>query len=351
VYSLGSTIFAILAGRNPHQNSVGEKLRIEQILMRVNDPDFAVELPRDREMPQELFLLLRAMMAKDPLRRLSSAAQALEGFRRIEATLAMSSKEFPLPVSVSMPSMNEIVAEGLRSDSGGVARATRTIDPAKQQRHLPTLDPLPLAEGPMSALPLSLPDSFDPNSTVGIASAKTNRPAALPTQEPPSRLGGMDRQRWIFAAACVAAIAIGSVVAVALSGSKGPSPTTTLGPSDSEPISLPGLNPPRNVQLVSRGPTALEVTWIASNDPGIQYEVEVLRGNETIQVLKANGANVTVDNLELNRWLPCIVVTAISTSQGRTASANSICAEVPADADNSTPVELTSTSSATVGAA
>ncbi len=132
IYSLGSTIFTLLTGRAPHQTVIGERPPISQVLARVSDPYFPIDLPDASPAPRELRQLIRAMLVKDPNRRVAHASQVIEALRRIEADLGMVGREFPLPTSDGA---------SLVEDTTHSLRPSRPITPTTPTRLMSEIPP------------------------------------------------------------------------------------------------------------------------------------------------------------------------------------------------------------------
>jgi serine/threonine-protein kinase PknK len=98
LYSLGSTVFYLLTGRSPHQNFIGERLSINEVLARVSDASFEPQIPVETDVPREVRNLLRSLLAKDPRRRVASAGDALSSFASAEIALGTNSRKVLLPL-------------------------------------------------------------------------------------------------------------------------------------------------------------------------------------------------------------------------------------------------------------
>jgi serine/threonine-protein kinase PknK len=104
VYSLGSTLYALLAGRAPHQAEGNEKL--SRILQRIFH-DSVAEIDRS-DIPGELMSVLLRAMEKDPAARQRSAEELGLALRGVQRDLEAAAGRAPPAVTP------EATAEGLQ---------------------------------------------------------------------------------------------------------------------------------------------------------------------------------------------------------------------------------------------
>jgi hypothetical protein len=113
-------------------------------------------------------------------------------------------------------------------------------------------------------------------------------------------------------------------------------------PNSDVAITVEGpLSAPSDVVLRSIGTNAIEASWIANSDPGVQYQIEVSRKGEIVQTLTIAQPPTTISGLDLSQWVPCVVVSAVDSAASRIASSEPICAELaPPDSAASAALPL-----------
>jgi serine/threonine protein kinase len=343
LYSLGSTIFYLLTGRSPHQNFIGERLSINEILARVSDASFEPQIPVDSDVPREVRALLRSLLAKDPRRRVASAADAASSFASAEIALGTNSRKVLLPLRTHSDVVDhtsgdpeatifgkpQSVAylEPARGSSSSVSlastsdsRRVRTVTPTA--RHSDDVDLTIVAGAAKTRQPIERPLALDPvHSGLGIAESK--KPVS-------GRTIGL-------VALVLALLAVAVTVVVRRTGSADrvelPPPNSDVATAVEGPLSAP------SVVLRSIGTNAVEVSWTANSDPGVQYEIEVSRKGEIVQTLTIAQPPTTVSGLDLSQWVPCVVVSAVDSAASRIASSEPICSEL-APPDPAAPAAL-----------
>jgi WD40 repeat protein len=141
VYSLGATLYALLAGQPPfHEGTVAQKLLWHQML----EPTSLRELRP--QVPEELAEVVAGMMAKDPADRFQSPVEVIEALQPWAA-------EAPLPPSARLSGTVALrPAQGAKGRSSrnlreeAVAAAKARDDDTRRRiegRPLPRLDPPP----------------------------------------------------------------------------------------------------------------------------------------------------------------------------------------------------------------
>lgn len=307
VYSLGSTLYLLLAGRAPHESRPGESLDALQRRV-VTEPVGDISRP---DVPSMITDVLRKMLAAEPSGRYPSALDAGMALRDLQRQLGHARTDLLVPASVQgpRPGQDEVIA--LRQEAA--ARALPGIEPRSPgapgvpgvpdgKRSLPPLPPeadrleINLTPWPPPPVPGSA-DSVD-RSTAGrsahsiptrtgsgavppgaVASPTVAR-AASPVAEqllaPPERsLTG----RWIAIAALVVAAVAVAALAVVLSSSGGDSGSNgrESGPSNADDSALPAASgtEPSEATAVWSGDELL-VSWKYDVDRDQLARVEIL---------------------------------------------------------------------------
>jgi serine/threonine protein kinase len=288
LYSLGSTIFAALVGRYPHQSVVGEQLTMDRILARVVDPQWMPVVPESIDAPRELSVLLASLLAKDVRRRMTPADEVVSAFRRIERVLGTETRQLPL--------------------------AGRT-SPAKVIRTAP--------------ITVFEPESDVDKTAVAKTSLANTDPAPIATPEPSSRARRRFANQPVSLAAVflVAAVAV-VVTAVALTTRTG-RPVRAFTPT-SIPGNVPNaqsglrLSAPSRISFRRLGEQA-EVSWLPNADPGAQYEIEVFHDGEIVDSIIVTQPPARLTKLDLAHWLPCVRVNAIDPTTDRYVPSEPVC--------------------------
>jgi serine/threonine protein kinase len=342
LYSLGSTIFFLLTGRTPHQNFVGERLSINEVLGRVSDLSFEPQIPVDADVPKEVRQLLRSMLAKDPRRRMASASEAAAAFSSAEFALGTSNRKVLLATRTV----------GVVSDRGGVDpeatifgkhQSIPYVEPARPSSASVSLASASDSQRVRTVAPVSR-HTDDSDLTIVAGSAKTRTSIEYPiaqdsfgsanTRVDKSAVSG---RTLIIVAGILAALAVVVTVVVRKTGSADRVDTPVANSEVSSPVDRP-LMAPSDVVLRAIGTSALEVVWTADSDPGVQYEIEVSRGSDTVQTLTVPQPPSTVSGLDLSKWVPCVVVSAVDPGASRIASSEQVCAELVSAGDTQPPL-------------
>jgi serine/threonine protein kinase len=351
LYSLGSTLFYLMVGRTPHQNVPGERLAISEVLSRVLNVDFSTELPPGVDAPREVRNVIRSLLAKDPRKRLKDAGEAMDAFANLEVSLGSARRRLALPtrnpdVSTYVDSEDpESTIFGRRQESFGptaapyVERSTPSTSPSMSMGSVG--DSLNDSHRFRTSNPVARDTAppFDEDMTIVASAAKragdsrsfsaSATGSAVPlvsgdVASQPSRTLDKRQLGVIIAALILAAVGISLVVRS--TGSAGKAAPLETEVTTSEVQDFP-LTPPSNVVLRSLGNDLLEVTWDANADPGVQYQLEINRGEELLRTIEVAAPPARVESLDLAMWSPCIAVSALDTSSGRIAEAKAICYE------------------------
>lgn len=292
VYSLGSTLYLLLAGRAPHESRPGESLEALQRRV-VTEP--VGDISRT-DVPSMITDLLRRMLAAEPAGRYPSALDAGMALRDLQRTLGHARTDLLVPASVQgpRPGRDEVIA--LRQQAA--ARALPGIEPRPPgapgvpgdpdgKRPLPPLPPaadrieINLTPWPPPSVPGSAgaagPGTVGPSAysistrtgpgraARGSGGAPTVARAVPPGTEP--LLDPRERSRaglWIaIAALTVAAVAITALVFVLKSsdggGARSPGPKS----NDKAPALETGTKPDVTATWADGG---LDVSWNYKKD-------------------------------------------------------------------------------------
>jgi serine/threonine protein kinase len=148
VYSLGATLYALLAGQPPfHKGTIGQKLMWHQ--MKEPEP---VESVRP-EVPAELAALVKRMLAKKPEERISTMTEVAQ---------ALQAWAVPAPMSEDQAGLRRQTQLGRDSQSAPLTNGPRSAQPPSEDtlvaRRTDTLPMEPPAENaPPMALPVAPP--------------------------------------------------------------------------------------------------------------------------------------------------------------------------------------------------
>jgi serine/threonine protein kinase len=339
LYSLGSTVFYLLTGRSPHQNFIGERLSINEVLARVSDASFEPQIPVETDVPREVRNLLRSLLAKDPRRRVASAADAASSFASAEIALGTNSRKVLLPLRTHSDVFDRGSADP-EATIFGKPQSVAYLEPARGSSSSVSLASTSDSRRVRTVTPTARhSDDVDLTIVAGAAKARQliERPVAL---DPIHSGSGIDESkkpvsgRTIGLVALVLALlAVAVTVVVRRTGSANRVEPTP--PNSDAAIAVEGpLSAPSDVVLRSIGTNAIEASWIANSDPGVQYQIEVSRKGEIVQTLTIAQPPTTISGLDLSQWVPCVVVSAVDSAASRIASSEPICAELaPLDPD------------------
>ncbi|GAA2171277.1 hypothetical protein GCM10009846_04550 [Agrococcus versicolor] len=322
VFSLGSTLYTLLAGRSPFELPGGSNTSLD-VISRIERGEVA-PLARS-DVPASLEALLRSSMETDPRRRFSSAQALGRALQQVEAEMSLSVTQMDV-LDDSLP------VDAVDDEDGGATRIRGVveIDPhVDDPPRLATSAPAPppptyaaamvseatvlrpsqqpaAAPGPPIPRPGELPVAADPESPWGAASAQ-----AQATRR--------KRSRTPLVAAIAAGVVLVAVVGIGIVVSIGadpqatqPSSTPTIAPPDatapSPPIAMAGAAEGDQVRFTWTNPSAQDGDEFAirsepsDGDPIIQtiQEAEILlpadpdgRTCVSVAVQRANGLQST----------------------------------------------------------
>ncbi|KAE8764532.1 serine/threonine-protein kinase [Georgenia thermotolerans] len=282
VYSLGATIYTLLAGRAPFHRPAGPNTRLDHMTRIRRDP----VPPLDRaDVPRSLEAVLARAMAKQPARRYASALDLARALQAVEQELRLAMTDVEVPDTSWMAA-----APPAEAAARTVVHGVVTVDPAgadsTRTRAVRTadgdLDRRPDATVPAGAAGTVRP--ADEGPTVRRPTTGPETTAGRHTASPPRRRG-----RVLVAAGVVAAVLLGGVVgAGALRGDPGSEPTTPAGTAIpipervAAPVGLSGARDGDTVAFTWQAPaehagaTGLSYTWQRA-EPGAEQQVHVAR--------------------------------------------------------------------------
>jgi serine/threonine protein kinase len=337
LYSLGSTIFYLLTGRTPHQNFVGERLSINEVLGRVSDLSFEPQIPAEADVPKEVRQLLRSLLAKDPRRRMATASDAANAFGTAEFSLGTSNRKVPLATKTAGASIDRGGADP-EATIFGKHHSIPYVEPARGSSASVSLASASDSQRVRTVTPTAK-RADDIDLTIIAGAAKTRQPIEHPlAQDALGSLAGNAGKKPVsgvtFAVVglILALLAVVVTVVVRKTGSADRVEAPSVNSDPAVMVDGP-LTPPNDVVLRAIGSSAIEVSWTADSDPGVQYEIEVSRGSEVVQTLTVPQPPSTISGLDLSKWAPCIVVSAVDPGASRIAPAETVCAELVAIVD------------------
>ncbi|MDE0804963.1 MAG: serine/threonine-protein kinase, partial [Acidimicrobiales bacterium] len=259
VYSLGATIYALLAGRSPF--STDRPLREVELLERVLHE--TPPLTGRADVPDTLEHVLRTAIARDPGSRYDSAAAFGRALQAAEAELGLAQTplriddvtSIPAPVrtddddSTRFKSVQRVDPDA--APAGGTARITRIPDSRPDA---------PPPSRPRGADPVPVRRSSAPNPDAEMSSHTVRRSAGESepsnedveddeTTDEPEEANGSGRRRLVLSIAggLFVVVVVAFVVVGAGGGDQGSSgPSTTVG--DTAPLVV-SASPPRPVDV------------------------------------------------------------------------------------------------------
>lgn len=270
VYSLGATVYALLAGRSPF--STGQPLTEVELIQRVLGA--SLEPTGRADAPATLERVLANALARDPSNRYHSAAAFGRALQGVEAELGLAQTPLRIADTSSVPprttdpedddstrlrAVQRVDPDGIRPSPGDppVPSARIAGVPGPDPTSHPRRDP---AVGWADASAAPLPDAGLGDRTVQRRAAAA--PSATPAEAgPPST--GPDRRRLLLSLAGAAFLL--AVVGFVLSRSGGQAederPPTTTTP-DTSPLVVAGAPPrPDDVRIERSDGGGQVVTW------------------------------------------------------------------------------------------
>ena len=268
VYSLGSTLYQLLAGQAPFaaQSTTGLAAFVNAVLQTPPPP---IDRP---DIPAPLWQALQKALAKDPADRFESALAFGEALREVQAALGLSRDDIPVftpavpppdgPAPTPAGGTETVLPPRPPTTTGASVGGAETIAPPR-----PPTGTSPPATGAETVLP-PRPPAVTPAFAVGSATVVGPPPDQPPSAPPPPPPAASSRRVVVIAAAAVVAVLLlGSLgVILALSRSGDLEPGSTLGSNTPAADATPTSEAP--TALVSAGPTPGE-TEEASAAPSV----------------------------------------------------------------------------------
>lgn len=228
VFSLGATLYTLLAGRTPFEMP-GESNTSLDLISRIESGEVA-PLARG-DVPAELENTLRAAMSSDPARRYPSALDFGRALQRVEASMA-------LPVT-QIDVLDDSIAPDVTAEEDGGATRVRGVVTIDAQDAAPSAvvhRSEPVAVDDSTVLRASLGDHTQPGRP---AAPNAGAPPELADAEPPR-----PRRRWLpFTVATVVVIALVAAVGGLMVMNFGQD-RAQPGPSDGPDVARPAGPPP-----------------------------------------------------------------------------------------------------------
>jgi len=309
VYSLGATVYALLAGRSPF--STGTALTDAELVRRVLHEPLA---PTGRsDLPPSLERVLSTALQRDPGNRFQSAAELGRALQGVEAELGLAQTPLRIPEALAVPQPRPAADDGDRPRSRAPQRMAPGAPPAP---HPPPRPPGPAPPeappargGPGDRPPAAVPaDVRLGDRTVHRGGAAPPAPApAVPEDEPaPVR----SRRKVVLAAGALAVIVATVVLLLLQAGGGGTDADATTTVPDTSPLVLgQSLGRPETVRVTPLD-DGQRITWRApAAEEGDRYQVLFTDGPSELR-----GEASLVDERQLDidtAERVCVVVQAI----------------------------------------
>lgn len=322
VYSLGATVYALLAGRSPF--STGEPLSEVELIQRVLQAPLA---PTGRaDVPATLERVLANALARDPANRYESAAAFGRALQGVEAELGLAQTPLRIADTSSVPP-RVVDAE---DDDSTRFRAVQRVDPD---------GPPPAPSARIAGVPASDPSARPPRDRTagwgadpapalpdaGLGDRTVQRRSAPDTTAEPvaddvAPSAGPNRRTLVLSLAGVAFLLV--VVGFVLSRAGGQAEddfTSTTSTPDTSPLVTAGAPPrPESVRIETVDGGGQLVTWSAPEVEGDAYQVFFTDGPAE---LSGEATTVRVPELRVDSdRRVCVIVETIR--EGRVSAAS-----------------------------
>jgi len=303
VYSLGATVYALLAGRAPF--STAEGLTEAQLVQRVLHSTLP---PTGRpDVPPSLERALATSLARDPAARYASAASFGRALQGVEAELGLAQTPLRIADTSSVPPRRTSAADDdstrltslQRVDpSGPPPVAIAGVPPSTAERRTTSRVEHPRWEE--EAREASEPDAALGDHTVARRSTGSDEPPPPPVESAaPKGDGSTARRAVLAAAALVVVLAVAFVLSKAGDEGDEVSPSTTT--PDTSPLVEAGA-PPRPVRVriePSSEGTSQVVTWeVPTQEEGDTYQVFFTESPDDRPAETTSELELTVDTGE-----------------------------------------------------
>lgn len=302
VYSLGATIYALLAGRSPF--STGAPSTDAELVQRILHAPLP---PTGRsDLPASLERVLATALQREPANRFESAAELGRALQGVEAELGLAQT----PLRIADSTATTPVARRADDDDSTRFRALQRVDPDGPPA-VPAPPDLPPGPPPPGSTPGSTGWTADVtpaaapgdlglgDRTVHRGAASTPPPPPMPaTPEPTPRRS----RRALIAAVAGGFVILATVVLLLIQAGGGGSdddPTTTV--PNTEPLVLgKGLARPEQVRITPIEGGGQRVTWKAPDAAeGDRYQVVFTDGpsdlRETADIVDERELEVETD--------------------------------------------------------
>ncbi|GEL94736.1 serine/threonine-protein kinase [Cellulomonas composti] len=317
VYSLGATLYSLLAGRTPFEIPGGQN-GAQQLVARIERSPLP---PTGREdVPPELQALLERAMAKVPALRFGSAAALGRALQQIEADLRLPVTTLDLP---DEPAPTGPAGAGQGSDGPGAQDATRLRSivaiPAQPGQSSPAADEPTRTSGPR----VLSPQDARPDFVAPPPAPPTPPPIGEP--EPPADRAARGRTVAAVVAGVVVVAAIGVVAAVAMSGGGGPSADPTDFQQDPNEVVEAVVPAPRSLEGTREDDGDVVFTWV-NPDPqdGDTYLWGVLTATGEPDLAVVATPSVTVPAVDATGEV-CIEVSLVRVDRRASAHPAQAC--------------------------
>ena len=320
VYSLGSTLYQLLAGRPAFKRDTGEGIAPLMLRILTESPP---GIPR-QDVPPQVMDVIRQAMAKRPAERFGEASALATRIQQVQAELWMPVTELPRDPS-AVPDDRPVVRELLpqppaaaRAHSAGTVTprltgpgpdGATTGPPPGRWRDVAArsagaaLPARGAQDGAQDGAPRGVParEGTPPGPDLDETHLRPGRALGERPSAPPKRQG---RAITMLIAALIAAAAAGAGLLLSRPG-KSAAPGTTKGGRASAPAAVPAsvLNAARPTDLrVADGGTSAVLTWkvppgdqyplaLQRSAPGTASAVELISGTEATTTTTATGLN------------------------------------------------------------
>lgn len=312
VYSLGATVYALLAGRSPF--STGSASTDAQLVQRIlHDP-----LPATgrSDLPESLERVLATALAREPANRFQSAAELGRALQGVEAELGLAQT----PLRIADAALAPTPPRRADDDDSTRFRSVQRVDPEGRAAPPPPPD---LPPGPPPTGPASsgwTGEATPAASDLGLGDRTVHRggapvPSTASPADPAAADPAPDRRRRAVAIAGGLVILAAVVLLLFQVGGGGSEASTTTTVPDTKPLVLgKGLGRPEQVRIVPSDGGGQRVTWRApSAQEGDRYQVLFTDGPSGV---RGEGSIVDERQLEVDTdERVCVVVQAIRQGQ------------------------------------
>lgn len=314
VYSVGATIYALLAGRSPF--STGTALSDAELMSRVLSAPLP---PTGRpDVPANLERVLANALQRNPSKRYPSAAAFGRALQAIEAELNLARTPLAVPETGSLTTARRPSGEDGHDDDETRLKAMQRVDPDGPSS--PSVGP-PTGEAVTGRgnRPRSNPTGFGGSAVSEQLDARTVQ-RAVPRPEVPTADRGDDdaagdpsRRNRILAS--IGGLAVLLVVLVFIisqaGGGDDDDPTTTTTSTASDPlVTGPAPQAPDDVAIEVSEAGGQVVTWTPRGDAdGASFRVRFTEGPATLRA-SAQDTAATQMSVETDERI-CVTVTAI----------------------------------------